>query len=581
MPGLMACVLAAAAVALGADCMGKPCYPGNEYCGTPFANAPTYHLMDQHGCGENDPNGPVFDPVHGVIHHFYQIHLASAPGHGPDYGHFVSKDFVNWAALPVAIWNGLDSSVWPPRVTPYDNEAIFTGSALVLDGAGPGGKGPGIVNIYPGLCNKNDWPGCTTGTLLAQAVPANYAGDELLTNWSKPKYNPIVESTQRDPSTPWKTPSGEWRLRTYDSMVYAAASDADLLAGKWYTVGKSKDFRQCECPSFYPLPPPTPGFEAAYEAVRNGLPSHVHKTSCGGDWWQLGSYEAGAPKQLGNFTATPGWEDLFTQRRIDVGGFYASKDNLYPTKGSTVKRRINWGWAQVPPQSTQTLPREITFNAATRTLEQAPIAEVEGLRASTAYSSGSVAIAPGLALPVGSDVVKCGEVVVEFALPKAGSTAGTVYFGVSVGDPAAFGDVKRPAAAEDVSFADADYRPSPSRVTTTPALSCLFHWNPPTNKSAPYYEVPVSCGKLQDSLRVLTSASTVRLRLFLDATFIEAYFENGRVAMTLDAALSSGAPKLALTSTVPSMQVESAAVYSMRSIWTTPEAVRNAPRVYQ
>jgi sucrose-6-phosphate hydrolase SacC (GH32 family) len=29
--------------------------------------------MGQHGCAENDPNGPVFDPVHGVFHHFYQI----------------------------------------------------------------------------------------------------------------------------------------------------------------------------------------------------------------------------------------------------------------------------------------------------------------------------------------------------------------------------------------------------------------------------------------------------------------------------------------------------------------------------
>ena len=32
-----------------------------------------------------------------------------------------------------------------------------------------------MVNIYPGLCNKKDWPACGTGTLLAQAVPANYA----------------------------------------------------------------------------------------------------------------------------------------------------------------------------------------------------------------------------------------------------------------------------------------------------------------------------------------------------------------------------------------------------------------------
>ena len=181
-------------------CLNGPCGPGNEVCGKPFGkDAPQYHLMDQHGCGENDPNGPVFDPVHGVIHHFYQIHLAAPPGHGPDYGHFVSKDFVHWAPLPVAIWNGLDASVWPPRPTPYDNEAIFTGSAVVVDGAGPGGKGPGVVQIYPGLCNKRDWPGCETGRLLAQAVPADYANHELLTNWSKPSYNPVVENTQRDP----------------------------------------------------------------------------------------------------------------------------------------------------------------------------------------------------------------------------------------------------------------------------------------------------------------------------------------------------------------------------------------------
>jgi hypothetical protein len=25
---------------------------------------------------------------------------------------------------------------------------------------------------YPGLCNKQDWPSCGTGTLLAVAVPA-------------------------------------------------------------------------------------------------------------------------------------------------------------------------------------------------------------------------------------------------------------------------------------------------------------------------------------------------------------------------------------------------------------------------
>ena len=131
------------------------------------------------------------------------------------------------------IWNGFDSSTG--KATPYDNEAIFTGSAVVVDGAGPGGV-PGVVHVYPGLCNKQDWPSCSTGTLLAQAVPFDYENDELLVNWTKPSYNPIMESTQRDPSTPWKDPkTGEWRLRTYDAMVYGSASDKDLpsFAGHW------------------------------------------------------------------------------------------------------------------------------------------------------------------------------------------------------------------------------------------------------------------------------------------------------------------------------------------------------------
>ena len=68
----------------------------------------------------------------------------------------------------MAIWNGLDSSTAPWTVTKYDNVAIYTGilsisitcksdrvyadsthagSAFVIDGAGPGGKGPGVVNL--------------------------------------------------------------------------------------------------------------------------------------------------------------------------------------------------------------------------------------------------------------------------------------------------------------------------------------------------------------------------------------------------------------------------------------------------
>ena len=54
----------------------------------------------------------------------------------------------------------------------------------------------------------------------------------------------------------------------------------------------------------------------------------LFQTSCGGDWWQLGSYTYPAAKQLGAFAATAGWEDMFGQRKIDMGHFYASKVSM-------------------------------------------------------------------------------------------------------------------------------------------------------------------------------------------------------------------------------------------------------------
>ena len=518
------------------------CAPGCEYCGVPYGDAPQFHLMDQQGCSENDPNGPVYDPVHGVIHHFYQIHLAAPPGHGPDYGHFVSKDFVHWARLPVAIWNGVDASTGAS--TPWDDQAIFTGSGVVVDGAGPGGEGPGVVQIYPGLCDKDahpDW--CSTGTVLAQAVPADYAGDELLVNWTKPGYNPIVNGTQRDPSTPWQTASGEWRLRTYDSMVYGAASSADLLAGKWYTIGQSPDLRTCECPSLYPLPALTPGFFAAPAGAAAPPPTHVHKTSCGGDWWQLGDYEEGAPGALGSFAATPGWEELFAQRSLDAGAFYASKDNEYPTRGSGAARRINWGWAQVDPGSAQSLPREVTFNAEARCLEQAPIAELRALRGFPAANASAPLALGGAArnasLGVAAGVARQSETVVAFELPAAPAT-----IGVTVGD-----------------------------------TNCAVDYAPPADAAAAIYHVNVTCGETVDSLPLLARETSLELRVFADWTFVEAYFQGGRVAMTAAAGLDANAD-VTLTARGAPVKATAATVYPMASIWVTEEQVRAMERVY-
>jgi beta-fructofuranosidase len=92
--------------------------------------------------------------------------------------------------MPISIWND----------HPYDDSAIYTGSATIVNGQ--------TVQVYPGLCNTRN-EGCPGGTNLCIAVPAD-PSDPLQTKWTKEEYtvNPIVNATQRDPSTAWQKPSG-------------------------------------------------------------------------------------------------------------------------------------------------------------------------------------------------------------------------------------------------------------------------------------------------------------------------------------------------------------------------------------
>ena len=328
------------------------------------------------------------------------------------------------------------------------------------------------------------------------------------------------------------------------NQVYGTASDADLLSGKWYEIGTSRDLRKCECPSFYPLPAATPGFEVAYAAAAAlgaALPTHVHKTSCGGDWWQLGTYSGAAVRELGNFTATPGWEDVFSQRRIDFGHFYASKDNAYPTKAGGT-RRINWGWATVPPQSAQTLPREITFNAAARALQQYPIEELAALRGPSAYDASGLALQKGVERQLGlaTGVARTSEVVATFELPSVAAV-----FGLRIGG-------------------------LDCTVSYTPLSSMLSSSTPAA--------LPVACGDIKDSLPLLASERSLEIRMFIDVTFVEVFLARGRVAFTASLAVGSDADVSLITSA--DLTVERVVAYPLRSPWVTPEAVRKQKRVF-
>ena len=407
--------------------------PGEGEIGGSGGNSmlPAYSLSRSPPFSKSTPHA-VYDPMHKLYHHFWQAHLSTPPGGGPDIGHAVSADLVHWAHLPVAVWND----------QPYDNVAIYTGSATIVNGV--------PTMVYPGLCNKADWPACGTGTLLAVAVPDDHTGDALLTNWSKPAYNPIVEDTQRDPSTAWQTKAGEWRLTNYEGKVFR--SDDFITWSR--AADAATPFPVAECPDFFPVPaactgngcdePPAPGF----------APTHVHKHSSGGDWYAFGVYADGAPNTSGSWSpyAAPGLTPDARGQPLDasqlltnLGGmqFYASKSFFDPASGGG--RRVYWGWALVPPASAQTLPRVTTYHAGLQRLIFQPLPELVALRGAELFVAASVPLAANSSADLSSGwsagAGNASELAVSFVLPAAAATFGIRVSGVRGGAAAGAADV--------------------------------------------------------------------------------------------------------------------------------------------
>ena len=514
-----------------------PCGPGNDLCHSPGYghNAPQYHVRDE-SCAMNDPAAVIYDPVHALYHDHWEDHLAM-PGGQYVRGHAVSRDLIHWAHLPVSLWND----------RPYDNWAIFTGSATLVDGK--------VVQIYPGLCKPvRVGTTCPGATNLAIAVPEDPT-DPFQTNWTKDGKvgnlvgytNPIANNTGRDPSTAWQTPAGEWRITSYGSQIFGSM---DFKA--WYPLGHQASFPAGECPSFFPLPATTtPGSGPAPSDA--ATPTHVYKSSHGGkDWMTVGSYVAGPPKQLGTFTA------LGPQVLIDHGAFYASKD-FYDPVG---KRRINWGWAQIAygpwndrnawESSCHTLPREVTWNAELQQLVFSPLAEQAKLRGSPSIQLKAQPLTSNKPVSLGAG--NQSEIVVSFARPTSAVTLMVTVMAGSDGKGVTF---------------TIEYKPPSSALVDEKSGASV---------------VTVACpsARATDSLKLSPNDKTLDVRVFVDNVMSEVYFMGGRVAMTVP----SFAPKHA-PATGPAISVDadgagadlvSATVWPVQSIWVSKEQVLATPR---
>ena len=515
------------------DGTSAPCGPGNDQCHAPGYGraAPQFHVHDA-SCGMNDPVAPVYDPAHGVYHTHWEAHLAM-PGGQYVNGHAVSRDLTFWARMPVSLWND----------RAYDAWAIFTGSATVVDGLG-------VARVYPGLCEEPAaGTACPGATNLCVAVPADPA-DPLQTNWTKEGAgfdNPVVNDTARDPSTAWRTPAGEWRLVTYGSEIFASADFA-----RWYRVGVQPAFPVGECPSFYPLPATTPG--AGPPPAGAGTPTHVYKVSRDGhDVAMVGTYAAGEPARPDNFSATPGVP--FALALVDAGVAYASKD-FYDPVGA---RRVSWAWARVSfgpwsadawDSSCHTLAREVTWHPELQQLVFSPLAEQAALRGRVVGALGARAALPdgravALGLPAG--VGDQSELVVSFVRPAAAANLSVrVMADASGGGGAEF----------------------------------VVEYAPPAAGGPSVSEVIVGCPTINASarLRLSPSDTTIDVRVFSDRALAEAYWMNGRVAMTVPAACDRECD-MSVRADGAEVGLVSATAWKVRSMWISKEEVLRTPRL--
>lgn len=248
----------------------------------------------------------------------------------------------------------------------------------------------------------------------------------------------------------------------------------------------------------------------------------------------VGTYVAGAPKTNGKWT--PNGKEVL----IDAGALYASKDFYDPVK----QRRINWGWARVPPASTQTLPREVTWNPELQQLVFSPVDEQEQLRDGDPIGT----IAANTALKAGTPVSlklpamkgNQSEIMVSFAMPKAAARLSVNVMVDKTGKGVEF----------FVDFAPAANWTSNGGVQT----------------------VTCGSGKTQQPLSLVAADKTVDIRLFVDNTFTEAFFMGGRRAMTI-VTIANPTADVTVASDKDGVNVVSATAWAVKGIWVSPSEV--------
>lgn len=465
----------------------------------------------------NDPNGMVY--FNDEYHLFYQYHPYGTTWGPMHWGHAVSKDLIHWEHLPIAL-------------SPDELGAIFSGSAVV-DWNNTTGffekDQPGLVAIYTsaGTYPDSDRP------LQQQSLA--YSKDNGRT-WVKYEGNPVLSNVNitdyRDPKVFWHEGTNKWVmvLATGQSItIYTSLNLKEWEFASEFGNSAGSHDGVWECPDLFKLP------------VDGGQEKWVMIVSIGDN----GQSAEGSRTQyfIGEFDGTTfvNDHDDSTILWLDYG-----RDNYAGVSWSDIQdgRRIYLGWMsnwryanQVPTKewrSAMTLPRELTL-AATEAgirLFQKPVAEVSRIRKETeSYSATKIDTGSTVSVPLKNTLLECN---IEFEKENSSQ------FGLIIQHSKQEKTVIGYNAVEEKLFVDRTQSGEHSFSTSFPAVQ----------------EAPL---KLEDQ--------RLKLQLFLDASSIEVFANNGEAAITSLLFPSELGQELILFSNEGTTNVLELNVTELDSIW--------------